>query len=205
LERTLADARAEATRQHDRDRQALADAHARLAQVQADRERAEASRDRERSDAEANLHAEVAVRTAEQKRLLALLARSDTEHQRMLALHAADRVEIERTLGEAVLQRNELAKQLADERVELKHWRDAAIELEPAAAVGRLANKLARELHELIAALDERTRLLLEISPVDATYRAIVEALRGEAARTALLARRLAHVDLRAAGEETSR
>jgi hypothetical protein len=231
MERTLVEARAEATRQHDRDRQALADAETRYAQAiaeqaellqtiareqserrrleadrgalraelerheAADRERALVVRDRERSELVANLQAEVALATADQKRLQMLLARAEADQQRQTASHAAERAELQRTLGEATLRRNQIAKQLADERVELKQWRDAACELEPMAAAGRLAIQLARELHDLVASVDERTRLLLDVSHLDASYRPIVETLRADALRTAFLARRLAHAD----------
>jgi hypothetical protein len=227
LERTLAETRAEATRQHDRDRQALAEAEGRysdavaeqgrlldaLAREQTDRrrleadraairadaerqlaeehERALAARDRQRGELVANLQAELALANADQKRLQMLLARAEADQQRQSASHAADRAAMERALGEATLRRSEMAKLLADERVELKQWRDATCELEPMAATGRLAVQLSRELHDVITALDDRTRLLLDVSRLDVSYRPLIEALRADAMRTMMLARRL--------------
>jgi hypothetical protein len=227
LERTLAETRAEATRQHDRDRLALAEAEHRysdavaeqgrlleaIAREQTERRRLEADRaairadferqmaeeheralsahDRQRSELVANLQAELALANADQKRLQMLLARAESDQQRQSATHAADRAAMERALGEATLRRSEMAKLLADERVELKQWRDAACELEPMAATGRLAVQLSRELHDVITALDDRTRLLLDVSRLDAGYRPLIEALRADAMRSMMLARRL--------------
>jgi hypothetical protein len=54
----------------------------------------------------------------------------------------------------------------------------------------------------VITALDERTRLLLDVSRLDASYRPVIEAVRADAMRTAMLARRLASPADAAAREE---
>ena len=105
------------------------------------------------------------------------------------------RTESDRSLGEAMFKKNQIAKTLADQRVELDEWREAARGLEPLAAAGRLALHISRELHEMVASLDDRARFLLSVSSLDATHRPEVEQLRVEAMRAASLARQLTTVD----------
>jgi hypothetical protein len=171
-------------------------------QLSEDHEGALAARDRQHGELVANLQAELALALADQKRLQMLLARAEADQQRQAASQAAERAAMERTLGEATLKRSQMAKQLADERVELKQWRDAACELEPMAAAGRMAMQLSRELHDVITALDDRTRLLLDVSRLDAGYRPVIEALRADAMRTAMLARRLSQANPDASAPE---
>jgi hypothetical protein len=154
-----------------------------------------AVKDRERSEVIANLQAELALAVADQRRLQTLLSRAEADQQRLLAAHTADRTAAEQSLGEATIKRSQIVKALADQRVELQQWRDTACALEPLAAAGRVAAQLAREMHDLVANLDDRARFLLGVSLLDATYRPEVEALRADAMRAASLARQLARPD----------
>ena len=120
-----------------------------------------------------------------------LLARAEADQDRLRAVHSAERADVERSLGEATIKKNQLFKKLSDQRVEMQQWQAQARTLEPLATAGRLAGQLARELHELVANLDERARLLLGVSRLDAGYRPVVEALRADAMRAASLARQL--------------
>jgi hypothetical protein len=182
------------------ERQQLEAAHAatreglerRLAQ---EYERTMAARDRERTELLANLQADLAVAVADQRRLQSLVARAETEHHRLIAAHAADRADADRALGEALLKKHQIAKTFADQRIELDQWRETARELETLATAGRLAVHVSRELHELIATLDDRARFLLSVSALDAGCRHEVERLRADAMHAASLARQLVAVE----------
>jgi hypothetical protein len=169
-------------------------------QVAQDSQRAIAVRDRERAEIIANLQAELALANADQKRLQTLLGRAEADHQRLVAAHAAEKTAAERSLGEVTFKRSQVVKALADQRVELQQWRDTACALEPLANVGRVAMQLAREMHDLVANLDDRAKFLLGVALLDANYRPEVEALRADAMRAASLARQLS----RAKAEPTS-
>src|SRR5262249_13604132 len=121
--------------------------------------------------------------------------RAETEHHRLVAAHAADRAEADRSLGEALFKKNQIAKTLADQRIELDQWRETARELETLATAGRLALHVSREIHELVATLDDRARFLLSVSALDASCRPEVERLRADAMPPASLARQLIAVD----------
>jgi hypothetical protein len=148
-------------------------------------------KDRERNEIIANLQAELALAVADQRRLQTLLGRAEAEHQRLMAAHSADRAAAERSLGEAAVKKNRIVKALADQRVELQQWRETACALEPLAAAGRVALQLSREMHDLIANVDDRARTLLAASALEAAHRPEIEALRADAMRAASLARQL--------------
>ena len=173
-------------------------------QVGQEHQRAVAIRDRERAEIIANLQAELALANADQKRLQTLLGRAEADHHRLVASHAADRAAAERSLGEVTFKRSQVVKALADQRVELQQWRDTACALEPLANVGRVAMQLAREMHDLVANLDDRAKFLLSVSLVDANYRPEVEALRADAMRAASLARQLSRANLGSSAQEKS-
>ena len=164
-------------------------------QVAQDHQRAVAIRDRERAEIIANLQAELALANADQKRLQTLLGRAEADHQRLVAAHAAEKTAAERALGEATFKRSQVVKALADQRVELQQWRDTACALEPLANLGRVAMQLAREMHDLVANLDDRAKFLLSVALLDANYRPEVEALRADAMRAASLARQLSRAN----------
>ena len=85
-----------------------------------------------------------------------------------------------------------MVKALADQRVELQRWQDAATELEPLAAAGRLAGDVAGELQEVLIHVDERAKFVLTLCSSDAVPRAEIETLRADALRAASLARQFA-------------
>jgi hypothetical protein len=85
-----------------------------------------------------------------------------------------------------------VVKALADQRVELQRWQDAATELEPLAAAGRLAGDVAGELQEVLIHVDERAKFVLTLCSSDAVPRAEIETLRADALRAASLARQFA-------------
>lgn len=147
--------------------------------------------DQQHNELVTNLQAELALAIADQKRLQMLLGRAEVEQQRLAAGHAADRAETERALGELTLLKNQILKSLDDQLVELRHWRETAFTLEPLAAAGRLAMQTSSELHDVMTTLDERARLLLSVSRVDASYRPIIESVHAAALRAASLARQL--------------
>ena len=173
-------------------------------QLAQEHQRAVAVRDRERAEIIANLQAELALANADQKRLQTLLGRAEADHHRLVAAHASERAAAERSLGEVTFKRSQVVKALADQRVELQQWRDTACALEPLANVGRVAMQLAREMHDLVANLDDRAKFLLSVSLVDANYRPEVEALRADAMRAASLARQLSRANSDASAQGKS-
>jgi len=161
-------------------------------------------KERERIEVIANLQAELALAVADQRRLQTLLARAEADQQRLAATQSADRAAAERSLGEVSVAKSQLLKALADERIELQQWRDTACSLEPLAAAGRIAVQLAREMHDLVASLDDRARVLLSTSQLDSTSRTEIEALRADAMRAVSLVRQLARASAGRASGETA-
>ncbi len=96
----------------------------------------------------ANLQLELAQAVSDQMRLQASAAQGEGRLKRLVAEYGVDRAQAERALGEAIFKKNRVLKTLADQRVELRRWQDAATELEPLAAAGRLAADVAGELQD---------------------------------------------------------
>jgi hypothetical protein len=132
-------------------------------------------------------------RVADLERQVASL---EAERERLATARAADREEVERLLGEVALNRNAIDKALDDQRVELQEWRSVALDLEPLAAVGRLAGPLSDDLRRILGKLNERAASLLTVFQGDAIYRPEIEALRAEAMRAMSLVRQLSRSPL---------
>jgi hypothetical protein len=137
----------------------------------------------------ASLQLELGQAVSDQMRLQTLVAQGEGRQKRVVAEYAADRAQAERALGEAIFKKNRVLKALADQRVELQRWQDAATELEPLAAAGRLAADVAGELHEVLRQIDEQAKFVLTLCSSDAVPRAEIETLRADALRAASLAR----------------
>ena len=140
----------------------------------------------------ANLQLELAQAVSDQMRLQASAAQGEGRLKRATAEYAADRAQAERAIGEAIFKKNRVLKALADQRVELQRWQDAATELEPLAAAGRLAADVAGELQEVLKHVDEQAKFVLTLCSSDAIPRAEIETLRADALRAASLARQFA-------------
>jgi len=128
------------------------------------------------------------ARVADLERQVASLG---TERERLVAAGAADRAEVERLTSEAALNKNAIDKALEDQRVELQEWRSVALELEPLAAMGRLAGPLSDDLRRILGKLNDRAAALLTVFQADAIHRPEIEALRAEAMRAMSLVRQL--------------
>jgi len=100
-------------------------------------------------------------------------------------------VEVERLLGEVAVSRKTIDKALEDQRVELQEWRNVALDLEPLAAMGRLAGPLSDDLRRILGKLNDRAAALLTAFQADAIYRPEIEALRAEVMRAMSLVRQL--------------
>jgi hypothetical protein len=153
-------------------------------------QRTMAARDLQHNEALAKRESELTLALEGQQQLQTLLARAEAEQQRLAAEHVAELSQTERALGELTLLKNQVLKSLADQRVELEQWRETASTIEPLASMGRLANQISCELHGLIATLDERARLLLNVSRVDVSYRPAIETVHDAVLATSM-ARRL--------------
>ena len=137
----------------------------------------------------ASLQLELGQAVTDQMRLQTQVAQGEGRQKRVMAEYAADRAQAERALGEAIFKKNRVLKALADQRVELQRWQDAATELEPLAAAGRLAADVAGELQEVLRHVDEQANFVLTLCSSDAVPRAEIETLRADALRAASLAR----------------
>ena len=155
-------------------------------------EQALATREGANRERIANLQLELAQAVSDQMRLQAAAAQGEGRLKRLVAEGGADRAQAERALGEAIFKKNKVVKALADQRVELQRWQDAATELEPLAAAGRLAGDVAGELQEVLAHVDEQAKFVLTLCSSDAVSRAEIETLRADALRAASLARQFA-------------
>jgi hypothetical protein len=151
----------------------------------------EAMAERETANREriASLQLELGQAVSDQMRLQTLVAQGEGRQKRVVAEYAADRAQAERAIGEAIFKKNRVLKALADQRVELQRWQDAARELEPLAAAGRLAAEVAGELHEVLRHVDDQAQFVLTLCSSDAIPRAEIETLRADALRAASLAR----------------
>ena len=168
-----------------------------------DHQRALLVKEHEQRELMANLQGELALAMVEQKRLKTLLSRSQADQRQLAAEHTADRAETERTLGQAILKKNQMLKAFADEKVELQRLQDAARELEPLAAAGRLAIDIGAEFQALASEVDARAKFLLGLCSLDVDYRAEMETLRTDALRAASLARQLALMNFRQPAPES--
>ena len=204
FEATQASLRAAIERDVAKEREAEAREVAEVREMAKHHERELVIKERERIEVIANLQAELALAVADQRRLQTLLARAEADQQRLAATQSADRAAAERSLGEVSVAKSQLLKALADERIELQQWRDTACSLEPLAAAGRIAVQLAREMHDLVASLDDRARVLLSTSQLDSTSRTEIEALRADAMRAVSLVRQLARASAGRASGETA-
>jgi len=204
FEATQASLRAAIERDVAKEREAEAREVAEVREMAKHHERELVIKERERIEVIANLQAELALAVADQRRLQTLLARAEADQQRLAATQSADRAAAERSLGEVSVAKSQLLKALADERIELQQWRDTACSLEPLAAAGRIAVQLAREMHDLVASLDDRARVLLSTSQLDSTSRTEIEALRADAMRAVSLVRQLARANAGRASGETA-
>jgi predicted RNase H-like nuclease (RuvC/YqgF family) len=148
-----------------------------------------AAGDWEHEETVAHLQAELAHAVAAQKRLQALLGRAEAEQQRLDAEHATDRAESERARHELSVLKNQLLKS-ANQRIELEQWQETASTLERLADMGRLAMQFSCELHGAIATLDERSRLLLNLSRGEVSHHPITAAVH-DAVRATSLAQQL--------------
>ena len=155
-------------------------------------EQALATRESANRERIANLQLELAQAVSDQMRLQAAAAQGEGRLKRVMAESGADRAQAERALGEAIFTRNKVVKALADQRVELQRWQDAAAELEPLAAAGRLAGDVVGELQEVLTHVDEQAKFVLTLCSSDAVSRAEIETLRADALRAASLARQFA-------------
>jgi chromosome segregation ATPase len=97
--------------------------------------------------------------------------------------------ETDATLQDEIPGHGRVLKAFADQRSELRRWQEAAIQLEPLAAAGRLAIDLARDLQETLGHVDARTRFLLTLCSSEGIPRSAIETLRADALRAASLAR----------------
>jgi hypothetical protein len=185
-----------------------------LKQAEADRQQIDAARAADRAEMErrfasalnqtlaeqesasreriASLQSELGQAVSDQMRLQTLVAQGQSRQKRVVAEYAADCAQSERALGEAILTKNRVLKALADQRVELQRWQDAATELEPLAAAGRLAADVAGELQEVLRQIDEQAKFVLTLCSSEAASRAEIETLRADALRAASLARQFA-------------
>ena len=145
----------------------------------------------------ANLQLELAQAVSDQMRLQAAAAQGEGRLKRLVAEYGVDRAQAERALGEAIFKKNKVLKALADQRVELQRWQDAATELEPLAAAGRLAADVAGDLQEVLSHVDAQAKFVLTLCSSDAVSRAEIEALRSDALRAASLARQFALLKVR--------
>ena len=140
----------------------------------------------------ANLQLELAQAVSDQMRLQASAAQGEGRLKRLVAEYGVDRAQAERALGEAIFKKNRVLKALADQRVDLQRWQDAATELEPLAAAGRLAADVAGELQEILSHVDAQAKFVLSLCSSDAVPRSEIETLRSDALRAASLARQFA-------------
>jgi hypothetical protein len=161
------------------------------------RDQALATRESANRERIANLQLELAQAVSDQMRLQASAAQGEGRLKRVVAECNADRTDAERALGEAIFKKNKVLKALADQRVELQRWQDAATELEPLAAAGRLAADVAGELQEVLRHVDEQAKFVLTLCSSEAVPRAEVETLRADALRAASLARQFALAKVR--------
>lgn len=188
VEQLLAEARSAAAARVETAETARAEIEQRIAQ---EYEQRMSERDRHEREAIADLEARHALVLSDHTRIQDQLERAEAERERLVAARAADRMDAERLIGEVALKKNAIDKALADQRVELQEWRNVAAELEPLAAVGRLAAPLSDELRRFLGKLNDRAAFLLSLSHVDASYRPEIEALRAEALKALSLARQL--------------
>jgi PAS domain-containing protein len=143
-----------------------------------------------------DLQAQLIEARAEREQLAQARDQQDVEYQRQMAAYAAERAQAEEALAAAILKQERSKKAVADHCVELQALDETARNLELLAATGRMAIEVGRELQAIVASVDTRARHLLTECSLDADYRQVVEALRGDAVTVASLARQLAQVNV---------
>jgi hypothetical protein len=128
---------------------------------------------------------------AESQRLVSLIEEREAYYQGLVREHAAALSEAERGSASALTKQAELEKALADQRVKSEMLDENARNLEWLAGIGRAGSEIGRELQTIMAEIDARAEFLLAQSRLDAEYRHVVEALRGDAITAASLSRQI--------------
>jgi hypothetical protein len=118
----------------------------------------QAARERVNGERIADLRAELALAVSEMQ---TVLTDGEPRQERGAAEDAVAREQAERARDEVIVEKNNALKTLADQRAELQPWQEAATELEPLVAAGRLAADIAREPQELRGPVDAMAQALV--------------------------------------------